>query len=354
MDIDVEKIGDTTIATTKTVVPTTTSVGAEAIHPVSEAVITPSSLPADGAKTEEPWILAPESETGGTRPSSLLGVNPGDDKFLSAFAISHHRDNLVEIVEETESLLSRLGLGSWSNRRKGASSAAESDGWARPTPQDPRGLQKSYRISFAELQRMHLRKLQCKLVKHVVDIRFRNKEPDGWEADLQSYTKALQDYDYMFTHSQRLRDDFLVTGERFIDDYVLHTMLDAEAGKDAKLASSPPITVAGPWEDKHFPIGGTRSENRAKSELAQLRDRTVMALLGGLFLVGPMWLMMLHKTLYTCLVATTVCVTIFGLVMARLLDKPMEVLSGTAAYAAVLVVFVGLNNADGAERNTSA
>jgi hypothetical protein len=157
----------------------------------------------------------------------------------------------------------------------------------------------------------------------------------------------------MSTHSQRLRDDFLVTGERFVDDYILHTMLDGEAGRNDKFAHSAPTAVAGPWEDKRSPIGGTRSENRAKSELAQLRDRTVMALLGGLFLVGPMWLMMLHKTLYTCLVATTACVTIFGLVMARLLDKPMEVLSGTAAYAAVLVVFVGLNNADGNERNAS-
>lgn len=150
----------------------------------------------------------------------------------------------------------------------------------------------------------------------------------------------------MFLHSVRLRDDFLVTGERFIDGYVLHSLLDKDAAKDDKLRAARPIPVPGPWESASIPIGGTRSENRAKSELAQLRDRVVMALLGGVFLVGPMWLMMLHRTLYTCLVATTVCVVLFGLVMAWLLERPMEVLSGTAAYAAVLVVFVGLNNAE--------
>jgi hypothetical protein len=249
MDIDIEKIGGSTIATTKSVIPTaTTSVGGETItiHPASRTeadekngtnqgqhttpqeevpwtlasesdsdslagqqaenasitfaavekgqrhnlVRSPSPPPTDAAKTEEPWTLAPESETGGTRPPSFIGLDPGDDKSFSAFAVSHHRDNLVELVEETEPLLTRLGLRSRSHKPKGASSVAESDEWTRPTPQDPSGLQKSYRISFAELQRMHLRKLQCKLVKHVVDIRFRNKEPDGWEADLQAYSES--------------------------------------------------------------------------------------------------------------------------------------------------------------------
>ncbi|KAK3294478.1 uncharacterized protein B0H64DRAFT_418360 [Chaetomium fimeti] len=291
---------------------------------------------------------------GGTRPSSFLGVDPENIKTFNTFAVSHHRDNLIEKVEETTPLLGRPGLRSRFKSKGTTSTGAEGDNWSRSAPgggpsNEPH---KSYRISFAELQRMHLRKLQCKLVKHVVDMRFRNKEPDDWEADLQAYTKALQDYDYMFQHSRRLRDDFLVTGERFIDDYVLHAMVDDEAKQDETLRNARPIPVPGPWESQSIPIGGTRSENRAKSELAQLRDRVVMALLGGVFLVGPMWLMMLHRTLYTCLVATTVCVVFFGLVLAYLLEKPMEVLSGTAAYAAVLVVFVGLNNAEVNETGT--
>ncbi len=49
------------------------------------------------------------------------------------------------------------------------------------------GDDRHFRISFAELQRMHLRKLQCKLVKHVVDMRFNRVEPQNWEADLRQY-----------------------------------------------------------------------------------------------------------------------------------------------------------------------
>jgi hypothetical protein len=53
--------------------------------------------------------------------------------------------------------------------------------------------------------------------------------------------------------------------------------------------------------------------------------------------------MVMHKTHYTALASTTVFVSVFGLMMALVLDKLMDVLSSTAAYAAVLVVFVGLN-----------
>ncbi|KAK4251343.1 hypothetical protein C7999DRAFT_10969, partial [Corynascus novoguineensis] len=265
----------------------------------------------------------------------------------NSFVLDHHRDNLVEMVEEAKSPMDRLGLRRRIRPRKSTSSHKGSgDYWKRPVPTGPNGSLRSYRISFAELQRMHLRKLQCKLVQHVADMRFRNKEPRNWEKDLQAYTKALQDYDYMFQHNQRMRDNFLVTGERYIDDYVLQQMLGADARQDAKLAKSKPIPVVGPWEDKSVPIGGTRSEYRTKSELAQLRDKIIMALLGGVFLVGPMWLMVLRRNLYTSLVTTTMCVAVFGLVMAKLLHRPMEVLSGTAAYAAVLVVFVGLNDPD--------
>jgi len=53
--------------------------------------------------------------------------------------------------------------------------------------------------------------------------------------------------------------------------------------------------------------------------------------------------MMLHQSRVTILVATSVCVSAFGLVVSVYLEKPFDVLSATAAYAAVLVVFVGTN-----------
>lgn len=68
-----------------------------------------------------------------------------------------------------------------------------------------------------------------------------------------------------------------------------------------------------------------------------------MAFVGGAFLIGPMLLMVLHQGKVTSLVNTSVCVFAFGLVMAAFLEKPFDVLSATAAYATVLVVFVGMS-----------
>ena len=72
-----------------------------------------------------------------------------------------------------------------------------------------------------------------------------------------------------------------------------------------------------------------------------------MAFVAALLLVGPMWLMVLHNTMYTGLITTTLCVAFIGAFLSYVLERPMDVLSGTAAYAAVLVVFVGLTNSQG-------
>lgn len=84
--------------------------------------------------------------------------------------------------------------------------------------------------------------------------------------------------------------------------------------------------------------------SRSDSIQEKRKKRLGMAVLGGAMLIGPMWLMVLHNTLYTCLVSTTVFVAVFGVIMAYKLDDGKDVLSSTAAYAAVLVVFVGLSN----------
>ena len=51
--------------------------------------------------------------------------------------------------------------------------------------------------------------------------------------------------------------------------------------------------------------------------------------------------MVLHKSLLTSLLTSSVCVIVFDVILAFALDDPFDVLPGTAAYAAVLVVFVG-------------
>lgn len=138
-------------------------------------------------------------------------------------------------------------------------------------------------------------------------------------------------------------DPFVITGERYIDRNMLKAAMDGLESRNASMEMLSPI---GDWENdsvRPAPIAGTRDGNLRRAQFKAFRERMALASLGAIFLIAPMWLMVLHNTLYTGLVATTVFICVFGLVMTVALDKPMDVMASTAAYAAVLVVFVGLN-----------
>lgn len=49
--------------------------------------------------------------------------------------------------------------------------------------------ERRFRVSFAELQRMRLRKLQVLLVKDAVDMRYGLAEASEWEEHLRDYSK---------------------------------------------------------------------------------------------------------------------------------------------------------------------
>ncbi|KAI8246015.1 UDP-glucose 4-epimerase [Colletotrichum sp. SAR 10_77] len=211
-----------------------------------------------------------------------------------------------------------------------------------PTPSSEDGMR--FRISFAEVQRMRIRKLQCQLVRHVVKMRLNGSESPGWEQTLEQYIKALQDHDYMESRSKSIRDPFLATGEYGVDNYVLNCNIDSALAKDiAKHVDS-----LRPWDVRpagaNDPITGTRGSNVAKTWYRGFKERIVIAAAGGAFLVGPMWIMVLKNGLYASLISTTAFVTAFGILMAYFLDEAKDVLASTAAYAAVLVVFVGTSN----------
>jgi hypothetical protein len=90
-------------------------------------------------------------------------------------------------------------------------------------------------------------------------------------------------------------------------------------------------------------VSGLSAERKAKARKA-LVARLLMALGGGVALVGPMLIMVLRPTRLTvvltpsvCVIATAICLAIF-----MVDSQPKDVLACTAAYAAVLVVFVGV------------
>ena len=94
-------------------------------------------------------------------------------------------------------------------------------------------------------------------------------------------------------------------------------------------------------------VGGLRNRVNRETQFRAFNVRLAMAGLGWAFIVGPMLLMVLSDTKVTALCTSSVCVFAFGVLMARTLEKPFDVMSATAAYAAVLVVFVGSNTAPG-------
>jgi VIT1/CCC1 family predicted Fe2+/Mn2+ transporter len=70
--------------------------------------------------------------------------------------------------------------------------------------------------------------------------------------------------------------------------------------------------------------------------------RFAAAIFGGITLIGPMLLMVLHKDKATDLSTTSVAVFLFAVVVAYFSNAtPETIVSIVAAYAAVLVVFVG-------------
>jgi hypothetical protein len=92
--------------------------------------------------------------------------------------------------------------------------------------------------------------------------------------------------------------------------------------------------------------GVSRSEHQQKSDLFRFLERLGMGLGGGIALIVPMLVMVLRDDVLTQLLTTTVATMLFAGALAifgRNL-KGETVLASVAAYAAVLVVFIGASS----------
>jgi hypothetical protein len=207
------------------------------------------------------------------------------------------------------------------------------------------------------------------------------EEPDGWEETLQQYSEfsahkykfvslnnsdrnhlvqAFRDYEYMAAViSNGTEDPFVATSGDKVVLWMLEQIHQKQKDTWPQSQGKSRLVSEEKWKricddeeiinkDKQNepapPIGGTRRATAEYSQLRSFHGRLLMAVVGAIFLIGPMWLMVLHNTHYTALVSTSVLVVFFGVFMARYLEQPMDVLSSTAAYAAVLIVFVGTNS----------
>lgn len=90
------------------------------------------------------------------------------------------------------------------------------------------------------------------------------------------------------------------------------------------------------------------TERRRPSVLSPNGDRFarfIVAMVGALFILVPMYIMALHQNRAKNLITTTVAVVLFALLCSvTLRTSNDQTLGATAGYAAVLTVFVGLTS----------
>jgi hypothetical protein len=155
--------------------------------------------------------------------------------------------------------------------------------------------------------------------------------------------------------SSRDYDYFVVSPERYHDRNVIqmitrvNTYADAIRVLKSKLRKRP-MPSTGPWEEVKDgtnryaePIGGTRHDSIRTVLRRAFWWKLFAATFGAGFLIGPMWALALKEGLYFQLGLTSGFVFSFGILLAYFVERIDQVFAGTLAYAAVLMVFVGLS-----------
>ena len=103
---------------------------------------------------------------------------------------------------------------------------------------------------------------------------------------------------------------------------------------------------SGPWETfedgDNKTLASTLINTRTTSAKKAFWTRVGAAVIGGTFLIGPMWILALQRNLFVHLGVATGCVVAFGTSVSLYLETVDGVFAATLAYAAVIMVFVGI------------
>ncbi|EHK15438.1 uncharacterized protein TRIVIDRAFT_228472 [Trichoderma virens Gv29-8] len=197
---------------------------------------------------------------------------------------------------------------------------------------------------------MYMRQLQIRLINIAAAQQFREANKNDLPLRelaklgpiLKRSAQAAQDHEYMSRFHNSPDDPFIAASERIHDDIYLKSAITLHGRVASDVAPVETAIPTGPWEDRHKqsvkPIASTRGETRKKA----FSSRIGGAVIGGTFFIGPMWLTALKQEIYLSLGVTTGCVVAFGLLMASFVGSLEAVFAATFAYAAVLVVFVGV------------
>lgn len=102
----------------------------------------------------------------------------------------------------------------------------------------------------------------------------------------------------------------------------------------------------GPWEvfnnANPYQPSPTLVNTRTMSAKKAFWTRVGAAAIGATFLIAPMWVLALQRNFYIHLGVATGCISAFGLLVSLYLESVDNVFAATLAYAAVIMVFVGI------------
>jgi len=158
---------------------------------------------------------------------------------------------------------------------------------------------------------------------------------------------TLRDWDYMSEkHNAEIeKDPFKLVSSQTRDACIME---DADLfSKAASLWGTEydPLRKQRVPDDYEAPalVGGSRGSTKERREAELFALRLWFSLLGGLALIAPMLFMVLYKGgEHVSLITTSVSTILFAVAMAKFSTQPpWNLVATTAAYAAVLVVFVG-------------
>jgi len=195
-------------------------------------------------------------------------------------------------------------------------------------------------VNLEALERMNLHSLQKKLLKEVGGFLRKpqtNPSMDERTSDelnrlLHEYCQAVQDRRFMtlMSHRGEKSNPFILRSDRVLEGLLMTEEIGISADNvlEAKEAELIPELPAAPWD--------------YLSMQKRTFSRHAAGPIGALILIGPMIWMVLVRGVLCRLLTTALCTLVFAIVNAFLSSRtPIELMTVTAAYAGVFMVFVG-------------
>ncbi|KAE9367583.1 hypothetical protein N431DRAFT_416289 [Stipitochalara longipes BDJ] len=173
---------------------------------------------------------------------------------------------------------------------------------------------------------------------------------DGLHEDLLRYTQAVKSLEYWRT--SMVQTETLITPPNYdtygrtlaILECASHHETDAASTALIKKISASLFNELAEFSRTHETAHVDRAQlTKSKHRKRQLLNRMAMSTFGGLTLIVPMLIMVMDPRKVTTVVTTSVFTLTIGLILAVWMDEAesKDMIGATAAYAAVLVVFVG-------------